>query len=188
MLPGKLSARLPDFHSIVPVFAVVSLVLYGWTFISIFWKLNSWRLNLTAWEILSVISYSMVKSFVETILIMAGILALSLFLPSTVSKRKFTVRASIAALFVLLSMMLQMKLQAKLHGAGILKEMVQSVSQWWTLAIVLTVILVAFLPMFRVVEKTVYEIADRAVVFLYIFLPVTMIGFVVLIIRFLFAA
>ncbi len=166
----------------MPVFAVVSLVLYGWTFISDFWRLNSWRMNLTAWEIFSLFSYSMVLSFLEAALIMAVLLALSLVFPSKLWKERFLVRGSITALCLLLSMILQLKLRE----AGVQVGILQSLGQWWLVTCILTVLLVVFLPRYRVVEKMMYELTDRAIVFLYLFLPLTGIGLVILIARVLF--
>lgn len=138
-------------------------------------------MNLTVWDILSLISYSMVKSFLETAIIIVLVLGLSFILPPKIWKEKFIVRGSIAALGVLLSMIAHIKLRE----AGVEAEILRSVSLWWLASLTLTAILVGLLPKIKLVEYVVSEIADRTVVFLYIFLPVTVIGFFALIVRFL---
>ena len=179
MLRSRLSTRLPDSQSVVMVFAIASLILYGWTFVSIFWKLNSWRMNLTSWEITSLISYAMILSFLQSAALLVLLLLLGIFLPVAVWKEKFMVRGSLTVLGLLSSVLLHLKL----FGEKVEFIVVQSLPLWWLITALLVGTLVWILPRFRWAEKLLFELADRATVFLYIFLPLTIIGFAVLILR-----
>ena len=180
-LRNRVSRLLPDRQSIAMVFAVVSLVYYGRTFLSIFWEFNSWIKNLTSWEILSIISSAIVRSFLEAALLVLVVLMLAAVLPGKVLREKFAVRGSIVMICVLASIMIHVKL----YEIGTQNVLVRSVLLWWCATLLLTALLAWLLPMLRVAETIVYEIADRAIIFLYILVPATLLGTLVMLIRFL---
>jgi hypothetical protein len=181
LLRNRLSHLLPDRQSITLVFAVVSLVYYGRTFVSIFWEFNSWLKNLTSWEIVSIISSAMVRSFLEAAALMLVVLMVSIALPGKLLREKFVVRGSIVTICVLASLMIHLKL----YEIGTQNVFVRSVGLWWCITLVLTALLAWFLPMVHIVEVIFYEIADRASIFLYILLPITLLGILIIAIRFL---
>jgi hypothetical protein len=183
-LRKTISSRLPDWNSIWLVFAVVCLVLYGWTIANITWKLNSWLTTLTAWEIFSVISYLMVINFLEACLVMAGLLGLCVILPASLMKDQFVSRALVIALCILGSMGLHLQINS--GGLGRRIVFIQTLKQWWLITFLLTIALAWFLPKVRFVSRALQEFADRATVFLYILMPLTALGFIVIIFRFLF--
>jgi hypothetical protein len=177
-------ARLPDWQSILLVFAVVSLVFYGWTIVSSAWKLNSWARNLNPWEIISLLSYLMMQNFLESVLALTGLTALTWILPADALRERFAVRGIIIALCVLSSMALHLHL----YGDGARSTVVTSLGLWWFATFAVTAVLAWLLPKIPACEKLISEFADRATVFLYIFLPLTALAFIVIVFRFLFIA
>lgn len=178
-LRRTLSARFPDSQSILLVFAAVSLVFYGWTIVSSAWKLNSWLNNLNVWEILSLFSYLFIWNFLESVAVLAGLLGLSTLLPGKFLKEKFVVRGVIVAFCLIGSMMLQLKL----YTDGMRGRVVDSLGLWWFITVVALTVLAWVLPKWRAGETLVQEFADRSTVFLYIFMPLTAIGFLVIVFR-----
>jgi hypothetical protein len=171
--------RLPDFRSIVLVFSVISLVFYGWTFVSIAWKLNSWAMNLLPEEIGVLICNLMVLSFLESIAVVLTLLVFSLLLPQKALKDKFVVRGSILVLCVFGSMGLHLKL----HADEVNHLIARSLELWWLLTSLLAIVLMWYLPRLHATEPVIREFADRTTVFLYLFLPITAIGLLVMALR-----
>lgn len=174
--------RLPEIQSIVAVFAVTSVVLYGWTILEVGWKLRSWLYNLNVWEIFSVFSYLMVLNFLEAALALLGLILLSLLLPVKVMREAFVARGVIIVLCILGSMLLHLKLISNHDLAE--TNFVQSLRLWWLVTFMLTVVLAWFVPRIPLVVKALKEFADRAIVFLFILLPLSAVGLVVIVVRF----
>lgn len=100
--------RLPAFASILPVFAVIAFLVYGWTMIVFLWKLPSWILYLTLGEILAVFAYSMTFALLESFLILTLLLLACMALPPAWMRDAFVTRATFAVLVSLGSIMLYM--------------------------------------------------------------------------------
>jgi len=84
--------RLPAFASILPVFAVIAFLVYGWTMIVFLWKLPSWILYLTLGEILAVFAYSMTFALLESFLILTLLLLACMALPPAWMRDAFVTR------------------------------------------------------------------------------------------------
>jgi hypothetical protein len=174
--------RLPEFQSIAAVFAVTSVVLYGWTILEFGWKLSSWLYNLTVWEIFSVFSYLMVFNFLEAVLALLGLIILSLLLPVKIMRDAFVARGGIIVLCILGSMLLHLKIVSNYDLAE--TSFVQSLWLWWLVTFIVTFILTWFIPKMPLAVKALKEFADRAIVFLFILLPLSAIGLIVIVVRF----
>lgn len=185
-LRKTLSSRLPDFNSIVLVFSVVCLILYSWTIVSISWKLNAWLSNLTFWEITSMISYLMVFDFLEALLVIGGLLSLCFILPGNILKDHFVVRGTVIVLCILVSMMLHLYLNSEVVAMRL--SFMRSFKRWWFYAFWVTLILTWMSSKFRLTVKAVEGFADRTTVFLFLLIPLSALGFVVIAIRFILGA
>ena len=173
--------RLPDAKSIWGVYATIVFLVYSWTLITSFYKLPSWMFYLTIDQILSIYAYSFSVNLLESILFLAGVLSLEFALfPGMGKNNEFQSRSVLMALIVLASFMLRLIL-FRLHenpGAFVSGELL-----WWGVTLPLSLFVAVFGPKINIVKNILEGISDRAVVFLYIYPPLSMLSLIVLLIR-----
>ena len=87
--------RLPEFQSIIQVYAVIAVMFAGWTITAFLWKLSAWLLLLNLGEIFIIFSYAMVASFLESMIILLLLLIVCILLPARVLRDEFVVRGTI---------------------------------------------------------------------------------------------
>ena len=169
--------HMPDFQQILAVYGIVVLIVYGWTIYWYLWKLPSWLYFMSLSEILTVLAYAMVVNFLESLIVIALPLALSLLLPVQWFRDKFTAEGATLVFILLVLLMQYVTLITALVGIppGISVKILSAV-----LGTVVAVFLVAKVAFLR---KMVDEIANRAVIFVYIFVPLTAVSFLVVVIR-----
>ncbi len=173
--------RLPDRQSILAVYAVIVTLVYSWTLFASFYKLPSWMFYMTISQILSVYAYSFSIDLAESILALAGVLVLefTLFLALR-NKDEFQSRSILAVLVVLISSMLRLALFQTYED---IEAFLSGELTWWAVTLPLGTLIAVFAPKNIRVRKILDGIAERAAVFLYIYLPLSFISLIVVIAR-----
>ena len=154
-------------------------MVYTWTSLWFFWKLPSWLFFLNAGEILIAYAYSLATNLVESLAVLCGPLILSMALPKEWFYDRFVARGaalSMAGLGYMMYIAFQFKTNADYPSLNL---------KAWSLVlavgfILLIVYLAGRLNLFR---KIIEFLADRAIIFLYISVPLSLIALVVVIIR-----
>lgn len=177
---NKLLARFPDKQSLILVYATAVFMVYGWTLYTSFWKAPSWLFYLTLGEVLSLYAYSFAVNFLESILLMLPLLCVAWILPGRLWKRHFTAYGLTWVLCVTGSMMIRLY---TLRAPGDWGEFLQTQASWWGWTIALMIVLGFVVSRIPWLEKGIVLLADRLVVFLYLYLPLTAISFIVLALR-----
>ena len=180
-MPKLLKDRLPPIQQILAVYGIIALLIHGWTLMVFFWKLPSWEYFLTYGEMSTAFAYSMAMNLLECFSIMFALLLLSVILPQNWFRNVFSSRATVMVILFLAYMMyvaLHIVSEEDSYPANLVR-LVPVVG--------LVILAVAFL-IGRVVpvRKLVDGLADRATIFSYIFLPVGIVSFLVVIVRNLF--
>jgi hypothetical protein len=174
-------SRLPNFDSILPVFAVIAFMVYGWTLVVFLWKLPSWILYLTLGEIFVVLAYSLTAALLESLTALAVLLLISALLPSEWLREVFVVRGTIASLVGLGAVMLYMNRYAAI-GYDFINVLIP-----WSLAGLGLTVLAAFLAgRNRFLVRTAAWLADQLTVFVYLFVPASLVSLLVVLYRNIF--
>jgi hypothetical protein len=172
--------RLPKFSQIAPVYALSVLLVYGWTILYFFWKLPSWLFFMTIGEILVVFAYAMSVNLLESLFVLLIPILLSLLLPKKWFYDTFVVRGSaLVLLFLGYSMFLTTRFQSE---EGYPKTLLL----WSVFALFVIAFLVYILGKIRIMGKVLEAVSDRAIIFLYLFIPISLISLLVVIFRNLF--
>lgn len=173
-----LSKRLPESQSILQVYAVIAVMLAGWTITAFLRKLPSWLLTLNMGEIFTLFSYSMVVNLVESLIVLLLTLVVCVFLPARFLRDDFAVRGTLLAIGLIGSLMVPMRIfmQFGLDSTGKLLIGLFAV-------IVLTALLFVFAARVRFLRSAILWISDRLVVFLYILVPLFALLFLYVIVR-----
>ena len=173
--------RLPDSKSILGVYAVIVTLVYSWTLFTSFYKLPSWMFYLTIGQILSVYAYSFSIDLVESIVALTGVLFLefTIFLAMK-NREEFQARSIIFVTVLLGTSMLRLTL---FKDYGDINSFLRGEVLWWVIALLFGLILAIFAPKNRVIRNILEGFADRATVFVYIYIPLSLISLIVVLAR-----
>lgn len=163
-----ISKRLPPLEQIAAVYAVSVLAIYSWMILWFFWKFPSWLYYLSLWEIVKVFCYAIVTNLFESL----AVLALPVFLAVVLPRQWFSVgfvARSVALVLIGLGYMLY--LAEQFQGKEDYPSAALQLAPLVLLAILLAVFLVGKIAL---VNKLIAGFADRATVFLYISLPLSL--------------
>lgn len=176
----RILKRFPARKDILSVYAVVCFMTYSWTILSAFWKLPSWVYNLTVDEIIGVNAYAFTLNLVESLLIMGVLLFFCLVLPAGFLKDDFTVRGTTIALCLLASAMLHLYVNREVDSY---ENFIATMQTWWLVTLLVLAVLLLIAAKIRLVRVALAELADRLTILLYLFLPLSLIGIVIVIFR-----
>lgn len=174
-----LRKKIPPLHEILALYATIVFLIYGWASITFFWKVPSWLYFLSLGEIVAILSYTFASSLLECTVILFVFLFASLVLPPGFLSNKFAVRASLivysltfwVVLFTLNSL-IQLPTTSDVITFGL------GVPVTSALAILLSE-RISFVP------GLVTAVGNRLTIFLYLWLPLGLLGILVIIFRIL---
>lgn len=172
MLTG-LSTRIPEKRNIVTVFAVAMFLVYTWTLFISFWKLPSWLFFLRLGEIVSIYAYAFLVNFFESVLLLLLVLLPTILLPRHWWKDVFIPRAFVLILVILGSAVLHMTLYRTPDTRDVF---VTGQLSWWLGTLVIAIVLTWLAGKVAWLRRGLENVADRFVVFLYIYLPLTLLA------------
>ena len=178
---GSLKDRLPGIQQVLAVYGITALLIHGWTLIWLFWKLPSWEHFLTFGEMFAVFAYSMTTNLLESLVIMFALLSLSMILPRGWFKDAFLSRASWLVILALVYMM-YIASHISSNNDSYPIGLVRLIPVFGVLILALSF----FLGRISLTRNLVENLADRATIFSYIFLPLGLISLLIVIARNLF--
>ena len=169
--------KLPRLAQVYPVYAIIVILTYGWTIYWALWKLPSWLDFLPLGEIGSIFCYLMATNFIESLLVLLGVLIISLILPQKWFRDLFVSRGSALAASVLIPIMV-----FEYH----FDKPADYYSKFPMLLLVMFLVacvLVFLAGWINIVRKAVEVFAEKAVIFLFISLPVSILSLMVVLVR-----
>lgn len=176
-----LKNRFPSFASLVPVYSVMVVMLYGWTLVAFIWKLPSWLNYLTMGEMLVILAYSFFANLLESLSVLGLLLLICAILPPSFLLDNFAVRGTVIVLTLLGSGMFFL---ARYVTVG------QSIGLIWPIWLATTLAILsaclALAQKVKAVRAAVFWLADQLTVFLYIFLPLSILSAAVVLFRNIF--
>jgi len=173
-----LKARLPDLKTVLPVYAVLVFMLYGWMTIVFFWKMTAWLFYLNLGEIGVIYSYGVFNEFVESVIYIFLLLMLTVALPTSFLRDKFQTRGTLIAVF-LLGVVYSMSYLIAFQEIDRLKAALFALMVFGILNVILLWVSVKF----SFVNRVIVFVADQMIIFLYIYAPITVISFLVILFR-----
>jgi len=180
---SKFIARLPEGRSILGVYAVAVFLAYSWTMLASFWKVPSWMFFLKIGEILSVYAYAFVIDFAESLLLLVMMLLVGAILPRRWWNAEFKTFGSLWIFVLLGSIMLRLYTN---RAPEYWEDFVYNQWHWWGYTLLLGIILSFMFARFRWLRNALEGLVDRLVVFLYIYLPLTVVSMVAVFARIVF--
>ena len=176
---NSLLRRFPSIPTILPVYAVIAVPIFGWTITSWLWKLPSWLNFLTSGEITAIFFYAILTAFIESLLVCSFLLLLCLLLPSQLFRDQFIVRGTWLAIGLAFAIL----------GNGIWRGITRftytevSLTLWSMVSLIPIVAVTMLSVRVRMMARLADWISDRLLIFLYILIPLSMISVLVVVIR-----
>jgi len=176
----SLSGKLPARNQIAAVYATAVVILYAWSLIHFFWRFPSWLYFSTMGEIVVTLAYLFMVNFIESGLAILAPVALSLILPRRWFLDRFVTRGMWLVILGLGYLAyFDWRIQADAAFPYSLAK--------WTPLIVLPVLALTFLlDKINWLGRILEELGDRLTVFLYIFLPLSILSLLTILVRNLF--
>lgn len=155
-------------------------MIYGWTILRFNYNLPGWLYFLTLSEIGSVFAYSIVTNLLESLLVIVCVIAAAAMLPRKLFLDAFVARGVVFCTLVLALMMY-------IASQFTTKQYYPSEIIRWSPVLLIVFALIAYL-LGRVsfTRKALEFFADRAIIFLYITIPISLISLVVVLFRLIF--
>jgi hypothetical protein len=157
-------------------------LVYTWTLFTSFWKLPSWLFFLKVGEILSIYAYAFLVNFAESVLLLLVALFLALVLPRGWWSDVFIPRGFVLILTILASAVLHLTLY---RTPDTRPAFVDGQAVWWVVTLLIAVFFTWLAGRVAWMRTGLESIADRFVVFLYVYLPLTALALVTILARIL---
>jgi hypothetical protein len=172
--------RIPAWNQITPVYAVIAVMLYTWSLILFFWRMTSWTYFSPLGEIGVIFSYMVVVDLIDSVLVLLALVFLSMVLPRSWLHDRFVSRGSLLVLLGLGYLMyFNDSLWVDILAA---REMLQR----FLLVALVIIVLVWLIDRVDLLRKLVEDFANRVIVFLYVFMPVSAVSLFTVLIRNIF--
>lgn len=164
--------RLPGAFQIAQVLAVIMLMVYGWTLYWYLWKVPSWMYYLTLGELAGIYAYAASVNLLESLLALAGLLLLAFFLPRAWLSDSFAARGT-AFLLPLLAYIMVLSNSFETVSE---KNYPSTLIHWSPLALGFALLLAYLAGKWTPLRRALEKFSARAVIFLYVFLPISVIS------------
>ena len=174
---AMVKGRLPVIREIIPVYAVIAFMLFGWSWVLLSWNLPSWLNFMSPAHLFAVFSYSVATVFLESLLFLLLILIAAFILPGSWLKDAFAVRGSLLSLSALGLTLLRAYL-----GSTDLRYPNSPAILAGAVAL-LTLALITLSIRFDRFGRGVAWLADRLIVFLYLLIPISIISIITVLVR-----
>jgi len=175
--------RLPSRHDVVQVFAVLWFAVAGWTFDRFSWQFASWSNFLDVETLVGILAYRIAASLLESLIILAFLLVLCLIFPPKYLKENFTAKGTIFVLILCGSLFGFWNL-FNARSPGVI--MADYAALWLICTVVIALLIAHFSVKIKKVSAIICWISDRMTVFLYLLVPITASGFVIILVRNIF--
>jgi hypothetical protein len=168
--------RIPNTEDLWLVFGMVAGIIYSIMLIAFFYTLPSYLVYLSMWDLLGVFAYLTVGALLESLCLTAALIAIGVLFQQ--------VRASFVAYSGVLIVLWQAWAMLALTLLALMSERANLGWQVWAL-IVLPLLLLSALVFIRAprFKKFFFAAADRVLILLFLFLPMSAIGLIVIVIR-----
>ena len=175
---GILRERLVSRENAIATFGMIVFVIHIWSIYNLLNEVPAWLLRLSTWELVGVVSYTLVFALIESLIILCLFVLAAAILPERFYRQKFV---SISVIFITLAALwvLPVHLYEDAIRSWGLPGMVGLVS------LMLISFIVAYVLVFRSskFEESILSIAQRVTVLAVLYLLVDLAAFMILVSR-----
>lgn len=178
---GIFKERLPAYQDMLAVLGAAVFVVFSWSIRGFLFIFPSRVMYFRAWEVFSIFMYMMAFALVESLLVVGGLALLGMALPSKWWREGFAYKGFLVILVGTIA--------ALLYQRSLGDDLPSKVDLLlWTAAPLLLLLgLLALLRFFPRLSVFLASLAERFTVFAYLYLPLGLLGLLVVLLRNLLA-
>jgi hypothetical protein len=170
----SLANRFPKKEQIIPVYAVGVTILYSW---SLFTAVDSsWLLFFNIIDIFKLFTYILAGAFLESLILIGSLLFISLFFSKIFLDSKFILYGSILTITFLGSLIY-------IHSQTWTMGLLENIDKWIKFFFTSTIIALFLSEKIKIIQKWILVLADICIVFLYMYIPISIISIIFIFIR-----
>lgn len=173
-------AKIPLLNKITPVYAIITLAVYGWTLYWFLYEVPGWLGYLYPLEVVRLYADVLIVNLLESLSVLFVLLALCVLLPRAWFSDGFVYRGTMTSLFLVVYFI------ALIVRRSQIMQFSTNMIVWFPAFLVVALILITLSERILFIKQTIESFADRAVILLYINLPVSVLALVVVIGTFVF--
>lgn len=174
----RLLNRFPKPQEIIPVYAVGVTILYTFAIITSMNDFSrNWLLYLDIVEIFNLFTYIIAGAFVESLLVIIILIFTSLAFPPKIQTDRFVLYGTILTITFLFGLMLR---DGTYVGIGDILSSTRMIFMFFALTAFTFSILS---ERFKTIRSIIESIADRCVIFLYVYMPLSLISVIAILIK-----
>ena len=175
-------SKLPNINEVLPVFSLILFLLFSWILYRLFWHTPSWLYYLKIKNIAIIYSYALSYALFESLIFILFIIFLSLILPVQIFKSNFIAQGSAVVIYICTAAILVQRKMRVIYLLDLWELIVFPIV--FLISIFAFILITNFIfKRFKQLSKWVEIVAERISVFLYIYIPVSIIGAAVVFIR-----
>ena len=165
-------------RDIALVFASCVVPVYSWSILAFLEKLPSWLLHLSLWDLIGAFAYTQAFAFLESGVILLGLIALLFVLPERFFSDRFVAQGS---MLVLVTSVWAAAFQINVGTVRLWSLKIFLL--WSTLYAVSIGIVYVLVHRYKRLEQSLYAFTERLAVLLYVYIPITILSFLAIVIR-----
>ncbi|MCJ7435647.1 MAG: hypothetical protein MUO77_19360 [Anaerolineales bacterium] len=169
--------KIPTGSAAASVYAITVILIYGWTAYWFMWKLPSWIYYLSITEILTIAAYSALANLFESLLIFSAPLVLAIIFPKQWFSDRFVSAGSLLGLLTG-GYLIYFSSVSGAAGSFSYAPLIQAV-----VFFIIAVGIAMFASRARVLSNLIEAFTDRAKIFLYLSLPLSVLSVFVVVAR-----
>ena len=178
----RLESKLPSRQEVFPVFSVIVFIVFTWTLYRMFFQIPSLLFYMRVWDVLIISAYVLGFALIESMVVLGLLLIFSLLFPVKYFKDNFVAQGSTVVLMISMgAVALQRKMNIiyKLDGWELI------LYPFVILAAIVFVIFTAsyIYDRFKILPRIINTVAERMIVFLLLYVPLSIIGLLVVFVR-----
>lgn len=174
--------KLPTKNEILSVFSLGLVIIFSWVLYRLFWHIPSWLYYLNIYDVLIICAYSLSFAFLESVFISTLPVLLSIIYPKRLYKSYFTEQGFLTILFIsIIAILIQRKMRI-VYSLNTRELLLYSAIFLFSIIIEAIIFPIIF-KQFPRIAVFIKAIADKCTVFLIIYIPISIISFIVVLIR-----
>ena len=177
---------MPSRREVLQVFGIVLFAVFGWSIRGFLYKIPSFTLYFGLTANLAIVCYMLVFALLESVLVMAVLLALSILLPGNILKQGFAYKGFIIVVVAAAAAIVF----ESWYRVGFFKDLMAGMSYMvpplligFAAAIVLLAVLFWLFRTWPQLQRYAQIIMEQLSIFTYIYVPLGLLGLLVVLIR-----
>lgn len=145
------------------------MFIYGWSIYQFLWTFPSWLKFLTLGEIGAILAYIIVTNLIDSLLVLASLIFVSIVLPTKWLRDNFIVRGGMSVLYLLI-------LVINVAYNAVPFDQLNNYVVRGVIDLAFLHFVIGYVPP---LQRFIYSLADRSTVFLYLSIPSSVLAMVV---------